>query len=88
MKTTKLLVFSGALAQESAGDTLSPPHMRMGSSAACFLVSIPPSLNVGELTVTDASGAVIERVPLVALSAVPAGGLWTRAWDSVSLMFH
>jgi D-alanyl-D-alanine carboxypeptidase (penicillin-binding protein 5/6) len=44
--------------------------------------------DVGELTVTDAGGAVIERVPLVALSAVPAGGLWTRAWDSVSLMFH
>jgi len=44
--------------------------------------------NVGELTVADASGAVIERVPLIALSAVPQGGLWTRAWDSVSLMFH
>ncbi len=43
---------------------------------------------VGELTVADASGEVIERVPLVALSAVPQGGLWTRAWDSVSLMFH
>jgi serine-type D-Ala-D-Ala carboxypeptidase (penicillin-binding protein 5/6) len=44
--------------------------------------------NVGELTVADGSGDVIERVPLVALSAVPQGGLWTRAWDSVSLMFH
>jgi serine-type D-Ala-D-Ala carboxypeptidase (penicillin-binding protein 5/6) len=44
--------------------------------------------NVGELTVADASGEVIERVPLIALSAVPQGGLWTRAWDSVSLMFH
>ena len=44
--------------------------------------------NVGELTVADASGAVIERVPLIALSAVPRGGLWTRAWDSVTLMFH
>jgi serine-type D-Ala-D-Ala carboxypeptidase (penicillin-binding protein 5/6) len=44
--------------------------------------------DVGELTVADASGAVIERVPLVALSAVPEGSLWTRAWDSVSLMFH
>jgi serine-type D-Ala-D-Ala carboxypeptidase (penicillin-binding protein 5/6) len=44
--------------------------------------------NVGELTVADGSGEVIERVPLVALSAVPQGGLWTRAWDSVSLMFH
>jgi len=44
--------------------------------------------NVGELTVADASGAVIERVPLIALSAVPRGGLWTRAWDSVTLLFH
>jgi D-alanyl-D-alanine carboxypeptidase (penicillin-binding protein 5/6) len=44
--------------------------------------------NVGELTVADGRGEVIERVPLVALSAVPQGGLWTRAWDSVSLMFH
>src|SRR5215470_15632907 len=44
--------------------------------------------NVGELTVVDGSGEVLERVPLVALSAVPQGGLWTRAWDSVSLMFH
>ena len=44
--------------------------------------------DVGELTVADASGEVIERVPLVALSAVPQGSLWTRAWDSVALMFH
>jgi len=44
--------------------------------------------DVGELTVADASGEVIERVPLVALNAVPRGGLWTRAWDSVALMFH
>jgi D-alanyl-D-alanine carboxypeptidase (penicillin-binding protein 5/6) len=44
--------------------------------------------DVGELTVADASGEVIERVPLVALSAVPQGGLWTRAWDSIALMFH
>jgi serine-type D-Ala-D-Ala carboxypeptidase (penicillin-binding protein 5/6) len=44
--------------------------------------------NVGELTVADGTGAVIGRVPLVTLSAVPQGGLWTRAWDSVSLMFH
>src|ERR1043166_7201415 len=57
MKTTKLLVLSGGLAQVSAGDTFSPPHMRMGSSAACFLVNIPPSVNVGELTVNGAAAA-------------------------------
>jgi D-alanyl-D-alanine carboxypeptidase (penicillin-binding protein 5/6) len=44
--------------------------------------------DVGELTVADASGAVIERTPLVALSAVPVGGLWSRAWDGLALMFH
>jgi D-alanyl-D-alanine carboxypeptidase (penicillin-binding protein 5/6) len=43
---------------------------------------------LGELTVADASGEVIERAPLVALAAVPQGGLWVRAWDSVALMFH
>jgi D-alanyl-D-alanine carboxypeptidase (penicillin-binding protein 5/6) len=43
---------------------------------------------LGELIVTDASGALVERVPLVALAAVPRGGLWARAWDSVALMFH
>jgi D-alanyl-D-alanine carboxypeptidase (penicillin-binding protein 5/6) len=43
---------------------------------------------LGELTVADASGQVIERVPLVALAAVPQGGLWARAWDSVALLFH
>ena len=43
---------------------------------------------LGELTVADTSGQVIERVPLVALAAVPQGGLWARAWDSVALMFH
>ncbi|HEY1874433.1 MAG TPA: D-alanyl-D-alanine carboxypeptidase family protein [Steroidobacteraceae bacterium] len=43
---------------------------------------------LGELTVADASGEIIERAPLVALAAVPQGGLWARAWDSVALMFH
>jgi serine-type D-Ala-D-Ala carboxypeptidase (penicillin-binding protein 5/6) len=39
---------------------------------------------LGELTVTDGT-AVIARVPLVALEAVPAGSLWTRAVDGVAL---
>ena len=43
---------------------------------------------LGELTVADASGQLIARVPLVALAAVPQGSLWARAWDSVALMFH
>jgi D-alanyl-D-alanine carboxypeptidase (penicillin-binding protein 5/6) len=43
---------------------------------------------VGELTIADAGGDVIERAPLVPLAAVPQGSLWTRALDSVALMFH
>jgi len=43
---------------------------------------------VGEYTVAYAGGEVIERVPLVPLAAVPQGSLWTRAVDSVVLMFH
>jgi len=43
---------------------------------------------LGELTVADANGEVIQRVPLVALAAVARGGLWSRAWDSVALLFH
>jgi serine-type D-Ala-D-Ala carboxypeptidase (penicillin-binding protein 5/6) len=42
---------------------------------------------VGELTVADNTGIVV-RAPLVALGAVPVGGLWTRMSDTVSLWFH
>jgi D-alanyl-D-alanine carboxypeptidase (penicillin-binding protein 5/6) len=43
---------------------------------------------LGEYTVADSSGQVLERVPLVPLTAVPQGGLWTRAVDSVALLFR
>jgi D-alanyl-D-alanine carboxypeptidase (penicillin-binding protein 5/6) len=43
---------------------------------------------VGELTVTDSAGQVVSRTPLVALQAVPEGGLWSRAVDDVRLWFH
>jgi D-alanyl-D-alanine carboxypeptidase len=43
---------------------------------------------VGELTVSDASGTVIARVPLVALAAAPQGGIWTRMVDGITLWFH
>ncbi|MGH7058386.1 MAG: D-alanyl-D-alanine carboxypeptidase family protein, partial [Acetobacteraceae bacterium] len=42
---------------------------------------------VGELTVTDGDGKVVGREPLVTLEAVPAGGLFTRAMDSIRLWF-
>jgi D-alanyl-D-alanine carboxypeptidase (penicillin-binding protein 5/6) len=43
---------------------------------------------VGEFAVTDASGAVLTRAPLVTFGAVESGGLWTRLSDSVSLWFR
>jgi D-alanyl-D-alanine carboxypeptidase (penicillin-binding protein 5/6) len=43
---------------------------------------------VGEFTVTDSAGQVVAKSPLVALQAVPQGGLWSRAADSVRLWFH
>ncbi len=44
-----------------------------------LLAPLAAGQNVGELTVADGTGQVIARVPLVALAAVPQGGLWTRA---------
>jgi D-alanyl-D-alanine carboxypeptidase (penicillin-binding protein 5/6) len=43
---------------------------------------------VGELTVTDGSGRVVGREPLVTLEAVPAGSFLTRTLDGVRLWFH
>jgi serine-type D-Ala-D-Ala carboxypeptidase (penicillin-binding protein 5/6) len=43
---------------------------------------------LGDLTVTDPSGQVIAHTPLVALKAVPEGGLWTRMSDDVALWFQ
>jgi serine-type D-Ala-D-Ala carboxypeptidase (penicillin-binding protein 5/6) len=43
---------------------------------------------VGELAVADASGTVIARAPLVPLTAVPQGGLWTRLTDNIALWWH
>jgi len=53
-----------------------------------LLAPLAANKPVGEFTVTDASGAVIARAPLVPLSAVPLGGLWTRTLDSIALWFH
>jgi len=40
---------------------------------------------LGSLTVTDGSGTVLASAPLVALAAVPQGGLWTRMLDGIAL---
>lgn len=42
---------------------------------------------VGELQVRD-GGAVIKRVPLVVGREMPAGGIWSRARDTVALWFR
>ncbi|HYL01060.1 MAG TPA: D-alanyl-D-alanine carboxypeptidase family protein [Steroidobacteraceae bacterium] len=43
---------------------------------------------LGELTLTDGTGEVLARAPLVSLAAVPQGGLWTRMVDTVVLWFR
>jgi D-alanyl-D-alanine carboxypeptidase (penicillin-binding protein 5/6) len=53
-----------------------------------LIAPLPAGRAIGELTLTDASGAVIARAPLVPLAAVAQGGLWTRASDSIALWFH
>jgi D-alanyl-D-alanine carboxypeptidase (penicillin-binding protein 5/6) len=42
---------------------------------------------VGTFTVATPDGAVVASVPVVALQAVPAGGLWRRMSDHISLWF-
>jgi D-alanyl-D-alanine carboxypeptidase (penicillin-binding protein 5/6) len=42
---------------------------------------------VGTFTVATSDGAVVANVPIVALQAIPSGGLWTRMSDHISLWF-
>jgi D-alanyl-D-alanine carboxypeptidase (penicillin-binding protein 5/6) len=42
---------------------------------------------VGDLTVTNASGETVAKVPLYPIKAVPEAGLWTRMVDTVALWF-
>jgi D-alanyl-D-alanine carboxypeptidase (penicillin-binding protein 5/6) len=53
-----------------------------------LIAPIAAGQTLGELTVTDSAGQVVARSPLVALAADPAGGVWTRATDSIRLWFH
>ncbi|MBS0378077.1 MAG: D-alanyl-D-alanine carboxypeptidase [Proteobacteria bacterium] len=43
---------------------------------------------VGEFSVSDATGQVVARAPLVPFAEVALGGLWTRMTDSIALWFH
>ena len=53
-----------------------------------LVAPLPAGKPVGELTVTDATGEVVARAPLVPFAPVAEGGLWTRAVDDVALWFH
>ncbi len=63
-------------------------HTSARLSSEPLLAPLAAGKAVGELTVADASGEVIARVPLVTLAAVPQGSLWTRLTDSVALWMH
>ena len=53
-----------------------------------LVAPLPAGKPVGEVTVTDATGEVVARAPLVPFAPVAEGGLWTRAVDDVALWFH
>jgi serine-type D-Ala-D-Ala carboxypeptidase (penicillin-binding protein 5/6) len=52
-----------------------------------LIAPIAAGATIGEFTVTAPGGDVVSRVPLVALNAVPLGGVWTRMIDSIQLWF-
>ena len=63
-------------------------HTSAHLSVEPLIAPLPAGKPLGEYVVSDESGTLIARAPLVALAAVPRGGLWTRAVDSVVLWFH
>jgi serine-type D-Ala-D-Ala carboxypeptidase (penicillin-binding protein 5/6) len=62
----------------------STPHLFKEPLIAPLAANQP----IGELTISDAAGEVVSRVPLMPGKAVPEAGLWTRATDSVRLWFN
>ena len=52
-----------------------------------LLAPLAAGAKVGDFTVTTPDGVVVAKVPVVALQNVPAGGLWTRMTDHISLWF-
>jgi D-alanyl-D-alanine carboxypeptidase (penicillin-binding protein 5/6) len=53
-----------------------------------LIAPVPAKQPVGELIVSDESGQVLRKAPLIPVKAVPAGGLWTQAVDGIALWFH
>ena len=54
---------------------------------ARLLAPLPAGAKVGEFSVATPEGEVVAKGPIVTLQAVPAGGLWTRMTDHISLWF-
>jgi D-alanyl-D-alanine carboxypeptidase (penicillin-binding protein 5/6) len=54
---------------------------------ARLLAPLAAGARVGDFTVATSDGTLVAKVPVVALQAVPAGGLWTRMSDHISLWF-
>jgi serine-type D-Ala-D-Ala carboxypeptidase (penicillin-binding protein 5/6) len=52
-----------------------------------LIAPIAAGATIGEFTVTAPGGDVVVRSPLIAMSPVPLGGLWTRMTDSIQLWF-
>jgi D-alanyl-D-alanine carboxypeptidase (penicillin-binding protein 5/6) len=52
-----------------------------------LMAPLAAGAKVGTFTVATPDGAVVATVPIVTLEAVPAGGLWTRMTDHISLWF-
>jgi D-alanyl-D-alanine carboxypeptidase (penicillin-binding protein 5/6) len=52
-----------------------------------LLAPLAAGAKVGDFTVSAPDGTPVAKVPVVTLQAVPAGGMWTRMSDHVSLWF-
>ncbi len=52
-----------------------------------LLAPLAAGARVGDFGVATSDGVVVAKVPVVALRAVPAGGLWTRLSDHITLWF-
>jgi D-alanyl-D-alanine carboxypeptidase (penicillin-binding protein 5/6) len=52
-----------------------------------LIAPLAPNQPVGDLTITNAGGETVAKVPLYPLKAVPEAGMWTRMVDSVALWF-
>ena len=53
-----------------------------------MIAPLPAGQPVGDVTITDPSGAVVSRIALAPRTTVDTGGLWTRAADGVRLWFN